>query len=183
MLLVPKRFFLTRGIGYHKDKLGSFEMALRDAGIEVCNLVSVSSILPPECEEIPAEEGIRELKSCAGAITFCVLSRLESDEPHRLLSAAVGIAKPMDPRQYGYLSEYHPFGKTDAECGDYAEDLAAEMYASARGFEIDVDKAYLEAEDLWLIGGERVKTYHISVDASPQPGSWCSVLAAAVFLI
>ena len=180
MLLVPKRAFLTTGVGMHKDKLGSFEMALRDAGIEVCNLVSVSSILPPECEIIGREQGIKELK--AGAITFCVMSRIESDEPHRLLSAAVGVAQPVKKSAYGYLSEYHPFGKTEAECGDYAEDLAAEMFASSLGLEIDVDKAYLEEEDLWMIGPERVKTFHIARAASPQPGAWCSVLAAAVFL-
>ncbi|MCA1597216.1 MAG: arginine decarboxylase, pyruvoyl-dependent, partial [Chloroflexi bacterium] len=164
----------------HKDKLGSFEMALRDAGIEVCNLVSVSSILPPECEIIPREVGEKELS--AGAITFCVLARNESSEPHRVVSASIGMAQPEDRSLYGYLSEHHPYGETEQEAGDYAEDLAAEMFASSRGLEIDVDKAYLEDEDLWLIGAQRVKTYHIAVSASPERGSWCSVLAAAVFL-
>ncbi|MDQ2731134.1 MAG: arginine decarboxylase, pyruvoyl-dependent [Armatimonadota bacterium] len=179
--MVPKRCFFTTGVGFHKDKLGSFEMALRDAGIEKYNLVSVSSILPPECEIIPKDEGLKELH--AGAIVFCVMSRIDSDEPHRLLSAAVGVAQPVKTSLYGYLSEYHPYGKTEEECGDYAEDLAAEMFASSLGLEIDVDKAYLEKEDLWMIGPERVKTLHIARAASPQNGSWCSVLASCVFLL
>ena len=182
MLLVPRRMFFTRGVGYHKDRLGSFEMALRDAGIEVCNLVSVSSILPPQCEVIPADEGIRSLKAQAGAITFCVMARNESNEPHRVISAAIGLAQPHDTTLYGYLSEHHPFGETEQEAGDYAEDLAAEMFASSLGLEIDVDKAYLEDEDLWLIGPQRIRTSHISIAASPVRASWCSVVAAGVFL-
>jgi len=182
MLLVPKRIFFTRGVGYHKDRLGSFEMALREAGIEICNLVSVSSILPPRCTAIAREEGIRELRSIAGAITFCVLARNESNEPHRMISAAIGVAQPQDSNLYGYLSEHHPCGETEQEAGDYAEDLAAEMFASSLGMEIDVDKAYLEDEDLWQIGPQRVRTSHTAVAASPNKGSWCSVVAAGVFL-
>lgn len=44
---VPKKVFFTKGVGTHRDKLTSFELALRDAGIERSNLVMVSSILPP----------------------------------------------------------------------------------------------------------------------------------------
>ena len=47
MDLIPKQIFFTKGKGVHKDKLASFELALRKAGIEKCNLVYVSSIFPP----------------------------------------------------------------------------------------------------------------------------------------
>ena len=46
-LLIPNRFFLTSGIGVHRERLTAFELALRDADIEQQNLVSISSILPP----------------------------------------------------------------------------------------------------------------------------------------
>ena len=42
--MTPKKIFFTKGVGVHKDKLSSFEVALRSAGIEKCNLVYVSSI-------------------------------------------------------------------------------------------------------------------------------------------
>ena len=32
--MVPSKIFMTKGIGVHKDRLSSFELALRDAGIE-----------------------------------------------------------------------------------------------------------------------------------------------------
>lgn len=46
---VPRRVFLTKGVGRHREKLSSFEMALRGAQIHAYNLVTVSSILPPGC--------------------------------------------------------------------------------------------------------------------------------------
>jgi len=48
--MVPKQLFLTKGMGKHKEKLTSFEMALRAAGIAQYNLVKVSSIFPPGCK-------------------------------------------------------------------------------------------------------------------------------------
>ena len=47
--LVPKEMFFTKGVGKHREKLTSFELALRSAGIAACNLVRVSSIFPPGC--------------------------------------------------------------------------------------------------------------------------------------
>ncbi|MEM2440028.1 MAG: pyruvoyl-dependent arginine decarboxylase, partial [Candidatus Bathyarchaeia archaeon] len=51
--MIPKYFFLTKGVGKHKEQLQSFELALRNAGIQHCNLVNVSSIIPPGCKLIP----------------------------------------------------------------------------------------------------------------------------------
>jgi arginine decarboxylase len=53
--LVPQEIFFTKGVGIHKDRLASFELALRKAGIERCNLVYVSSIFPPKCKQIYLE--------------------------------------------------------------------------------------------------------------------------------
>jgi len=100
--LIPRKMFFTKGVGVHKQKLASFELALRKAGIEKCNLVYVSSIYPPNCEIIPAVEGLRQLP--VGGITFTVLARSETCEPNRLISSAIGLAIPKDHGGYGYLS-------------------------------------------------------------------------------
>jgi len=89
---VPKKIFFTKGVGTHKDELHSFERALRNAGIEKCNLVQVSSIFPPGCKMIPKSQGLKSLTP--GAITYCVMSRCCSNEPKRLLAASVGCAIP-----------------------------------------------------------------------------------------
>ncbi len=103
--LVPKRIFFTSGVGYHRDNLQSFELALRNAGIEKCNIVPVSSIFPPDCELISKEKGIKELEP--GQMTFAVLAGNSANEPNRLVSASVGLARPKDKKQYGYISEHH----------------------------------------------------------------------------
>ena len=61
ILYFPKIMFLTKGKGVHKDYLTSFELALRDAGIADLNLVSVSSIKPPECKIVSRQEGRKYL--------------------------------------------------------------------------------------------------------------------------
>jgi len=99
MLLVPKRVFFTKGVGTHKEELHSFELALRDAGIEKFNIVTVSSIFPPGCKITSRTQGLKMLSP--GQIVFCVMSRCCSNEPRRLMAASVGCAIPMDKKQYG----------------------------------------------------------------------------------
>ena len=99
--LVPPKLFLTNGVGTHSERLQSFEFALRDAGLGRCNLVHVSSILPPGCEIIPRNEGERQLKP--GQILFVVMARQASNESHRMLAASVGLAVPKDRNLHGYL--------------------------------------------------------------------------------
>lgn len=84
---IPTKIFFTKGVGVHRDKLASFELALRDAGIEKCNLVHVSSIFPPNCRIISKEEGLKLLQ--AGQIIYCVIARNETDEPNRLIASSI----------------------------------------------------------------------------------------------
>ena len=102
--LVANEVFLTKGIGVHEDKLTSFEFALRDAGISGTNIVLISSIFPPEAKLIPRKEGLKKIKP--GQILFTIYSKNQTNEPHRLISASVGLAIPKDRKKYGYLSEY-----------------------------------------------------------------------------
>ncbi|MEK6545653.1 MAG: arginine decarboxylase, pyruvoyl-dependent [Nitrospinota bacterium] len=179
MVLVPKKVFFTKGVGTHKEELRSFELALRDAGIEKCNLVYVSSIFPPGCKIISRNEGIRQL--IPGMITYCVLARCGSNEPHRLVAASVGCAIPTDKTIYGYLSEHHSYGKTEKSAGDYSEDLAAAMLASTLGVEFDENKSWDEKEDVFKISGKIVRTTNITQTAVVKNG-YCTVVAAAVLL-
>jgi arginine decarboxylase len=177
---VPKKCFLTKGVGSHKEELHSFELALRDAGIEKCNLVQVSSILPPSCKIVSKNQGMRELRP--GAITFCVMSRNCSNEPRRLISASIGCAIPADKSTYGYISEHHSYGQTARQSGEYAEDLAAAMLASTLGIDFDIDAAWNEKEEIFKISGKIVRTAEITQSAIVKNKGYTSVVAAAVFL-
>jgi arginine decarboxylase len=164
----------------HRHQLTAFEYALREADIEQQNLVSVSSILPAGCELIGREAGVATLEP--GEITFCVLARAETDEPGRRISASIGLARPTDPKGYGYISEYHGFGKTETESGDYAEDLAATMLASTLGIEFDPDAAWNERRKVYETSELIVDTTSITSAAEGAPQEkWTCVIAAAVF--
>src|SRR5262249_7135176 len=90
--MVPKRIFLTNGVGKHRERLTSFELALRDAGIAAQNLVRVSSIFPPHCKLISRKEGVKYLHP--GEVTFAVVAENSTREPHRLTAASIGLAMP-----------------------------------------------------------------------------------------
>ena len=180
-MILPNKVFFTKGVGVHKDKLASFELALRQAGIEKCNLVYVSSILPPNSQIISKEEGTALLKP--GQITFCVMARNETNEPNRLISAAIGLAVPSDNLTYGYLSEHHAFGETDEKAGDYAEDLAATMLATTLGIEFNSDTAWDERKKEYKASGKIFKTRNCVQSAQGnKEGMWTTVLSAAVFV-
>lgn len=181
-LLVPKKVFFTKGVGKHPEQLSSFELALRDAGIEKCNLVSVSSILPPGCKRLYKDDGLKLLK--AGQVTFCVMAKTATNEPNRLIAASIGAAQPSDPNQYGYLSEHHSYGETEEKAGDYAEDLAAQMLASTLGVPFDPNVSYDERKEIWKISDKIVRTMNITQSAlGDKSGLWTSVIAVAVFVM
>ena len=180
--MVPQKVFFTKGVGRHKDYLQSFELALRDAGIETQNLVTVSSIFPPGAKRISKEEGVKYMK--AGSIRFCVMSRNATNEPNRLIAASVGLAIPKDSQQYGYLSEHHSFGDTEEKAGDYAEDLAATMLATTLGIEFDSSKDWDEREKQYKASGKFITTSNVTQSAQGhKDGLWTTVLASAVFIL
>ena len=175
--------FFTKGVGCHRNELQSFELALRKCGIEQCNLVSVSSIFPPDCKIISKAEGIKYLKP--GQITFVVMAKASTKEPNRMVAAAVGLAQPRIKNQYGYISEHHAFGETQKRASEFAEDLAATMLASTMGFEMDPEQAWNERKQLYIADkGRQFKSRSIAQTAAGNKnGLWTTVLACAVMLI
>ena len=116
MAFVAKKIFLTKGVGKHRERLSSFELALRNAGIAACNIVRVSSIFPPNCKLISRSEGLKLIKP--GQVAFTVISENSTREPHRLIAASIGLALPSERPMYGYLSEHHSFGETEEVAGE-----------------------------------------------------------------
>ena len=179
--MVPEKVFFTKGVGVHKDKLASFELALRNAGIEKCNLVMVSSIFPPNCKTISKDEGLKLLSP--GELTFCVMARNDTREPNRLISASIGLAIPKDSNNYGYLSEHHAYGEKGEKAGEYAEDLAATMLATTLGVEFDSNQAWEDREQVYKASGHIFRTTNITQSAEGnKDGLWTTVIASAVFV-
>jgi len=179
--LIAKEIFLTKGVGKHREKLTSFELALRNAGIASFNLVRVSSIFPPQCKLISRSVGLKKLTP--GQIVFCVMSEATTNEPNRLIAAAIGIAMPKDSNRFGYLSEHHSYGQTERIAGDYSEDLAAEMLATTLGANFDPEQSWDEKRKQWKISGDIVKTRNITQTAvGNRKGLWTTVISGAIFI-
>ena len=179
---VPKKIFLTKGVGLHKEKLASFELALREAGIAPLNLITVSSILPPHCKFIDKGEGVKLLKP--GQVVPVVLAKSESNIPSTLVSSGVGVAVPRDKEHYGYLSEHHCTGMDDIIMEEYVEDLAAEMLATTYGVKFDPDASWDEKRELWSIDNRIVKTKsEVQTSIVSDEGLWTTTIAAAVLIL
>ncbi len=178
--LVPKRVFLTKGVGRHRYQLKSFEEALRDAGVANQNLVQVSSILPPNCKIISKENGLKEL--VPGSITFCVMARCDTNEHGRLVATSIGMALPKDRNNWGYLSEVHGHGMNEQQAADMAEDLAAEMLGTTLGLEVDPNTAWSEKEQEYKSSGLIIRTSNSTQAARGQKGLWTTTVAIAMFL-
>ena len=181
MRIVPKKVFFTKGVGRHKHQLQSFELALRDAGIEKFNIVSVSSILPPDCAIVSREEGLKDL--VPGQIVHVVMARNSTNEPNRLVASSIGCAIPADRSQYGYLSEHHTYGENADLAGHYSEDLAATMLATKLGIPFDAEKDWDERDDQYKMSGKIVKSFNVTQTAEgDKTGTYTTVIASAVFV-
>jgi arginine decarboxylase len=179
--MVPTKLFLTKGVGKHKERLTSFELALRDAGIASQNLVRVSSIFPPHCKLIPRSQGLKYLHP--GEVVFAVVAETSSREPHRLCASSIGVAIPADRSTYGYLSEHHSYGESEDQAGDYAEELAAEMLATTLDVDFDPDKSWDEKKEVYRLSNKIVRTANITQTAvGDKRGLWTTVIAAAILI-
>lgn len=179
---IPRMMFFTKGKGTHRDCLTSFELALRDAEIADLNLVAVSSIKPPHCKIVSIKEGRKHLRP--GQIVFAVMARSATNEPNRLIAASVGLARPADDNQYGYLSEHHSTGETEQKAGDYAEDMAMEMLATTVGLPNDPSLTWDQREEQWKLSGKIYKTQNFTQSAEGnKDGMWTTVVSTAVLIL
>lgn len=180
--MIPKKLFLTKGHGAHLHRLQSFELALRNAGIASCNLVNVSSIVPPHCELINRNEGISLLKQ--GEITYCVLSQDQTKEP-RTIGASVGVAIPDANNEYGYIAEYHEPKESESQLKNIVEELAILMLATTKGVILSQTGGSKTLSDQEIVEKFKNKMKTESVAEyiyHTDPTCWSTVVAVAVFI-
>ncbi|MDX2199113.1 MAG: arginine decarboxylase, pyruvoyl-dependent [Phycisphaerae bacterium] len=179
--MIASHMFFTRGVGRHRNNLESFELALRNAGIEQFNLVKVSSIFPPGCKIISRKDGLKRMHP--GQIVFCVMAEARTDEPNRLCSAGIGLAVPARGEQYGYISEHHGYGMTEKKCADYVEDMAASMLATTLNIKFDPNDNYDSRREVYKMSGEIVKTQaFVQTAEGDKDGLWTTTVAAAILI-
>ena len=153
------KVFLTKGVGKHKEKLASFELALRDAGIADYNIVRVTSILPPHAQLISKEEGTQQLRP--GQIIYCVMAENVANEP-KLIGVSLAAAIPLDRNQIGYFAELLGTDKDTKNLANRAEDLASMILKT-------------------IIGVNVAETSSVTQVVQGDNALWTTVVAFAVF--
>ncbi len=97
----PDKYFLVAGYAEGPTLLNAFDNALMAAGVGNCNIVKMSSILPPNCTLIPP------VKLPYGALVPVAYAEESWDEAGVILSAAVAVGIPEDPELPGVIMEHH----------------------------------------------------------------------------
>ncbi|MDQ3818806.1 MAG: pyruvoyl-dependent arginine decarboxylase [Acidobacteriota bacterium] len=182
--LVAKKVFITKGVGVADKKLTSREKALTDAGIEKVNLIKASSIIPPGCQFVSLEEGKEQL--AIGQIAFAIMAEAATDEPHKLIAAAIGIAKPDDENEYGFFTEIEQeegYGKTEEKASEEVMRLAIHNLALSWRAPFDPEKDFDPKKTLYRIKNKNVRVSHMTQTTFGDPGGLhTTVFVAAVFL-
>jgi arginine decarboxylase len=135
---LPKKFFIAAGSATSSvSPLNAFDAALAKAGIAQCNLVNVSSILPPDAEET------KNSPITPGTVTFAVMARMDGD-PGETIGAGIGWTKGVTSRneRYGLVAEAHGYKDKEA----IERELRSKLNEMAKIRDLKTDKIETRAE-------------------------------------
>lgn len=127
MLPTPKKYFVTAASSEGRSKLTAFDNALLKARIGNVNLLRVSSILPPGCENDPG------LVLPPGSLVPTAYGYIVSDVPGELISACVGVGINSSDT-FGVIMEFS--GKCSKEEAEQAITNMVKEAFETRGMEL-----------------------------------------------
>jgi arginine decarboxylase len=124
---IPRDYFITRGRGESDITVhaGSYHLALREAGIEMCNIMTYSSILPSIAREVD-----RTANLVHGSVMETIMAVANSE---RGGTATAGIVygwlhdRESGERYGGLVCEYNG-GKSEADARLQLRDSLGELY-------------------------------------------------------
>jgi arginine decarboxylase len=143
LVVVPRRLFFTTGTGTHQIQRAAMQHAMREAGVADCNLVKVSSVIPPACEIVPRARGLRMLRG--GAIIHAVIAEGETNEPHQRITPAICWGQSDDPTLPGYMTEVEEDqtkGRSTTTATDEAGEALITIISEKLGVRLDARKAW-----------------------------------------
>jgi arginine decarboxylase len=127
---IPYEYFATTGKGEShagskglKYETGSYDAALTYAGIQNCNVIEYTSVIPTEAKHITKEEGLKRLKW--GEVMECIKAQ-SNGEKGKFISAAVLTTDVYDHnKKYlgGFALEYSGSGSRDDALKSLSESL------------------------------------------------------------
>ena len=137
LIKTPTRYFLASGASEGYTRLNAFDGALLKAGVGNTNLVKMSSIVPPRCQQVAP------VALPPGALVPVAYASITSEIPGETISAAIAVALPRDLDRNGLIMEYSAKGPKE-EIEETVRQMAIEGM-KVRGWEI---------RDLQSVGSE-----------------------------
>jgi arginine decarboxylase len=129
---IPKDFFLTEGTGQSDITVhaGSYHLALRDAGIEMCNIMTYSSILPAV-----ANETARPKRLTHGSVMETIMAVANANAGTRATAGIIWgwlFDKSTGEKHGGLVCEYNgslPEAEAAGQLGESLQELYTNGYS------------------------------------------------------
>ena len=118
---IPYEFFKSKGTGQSGDQnhAGSYHKAMREAGVELGNLVPYTSILPRIAREISLDEGMDRIQHGAQVGVIQAAAHIDTEKGQKRATSAIlyGWLHPKGERMRehagGLVCEYNGEGTID----------------------------------------------------------------------
>lgn len=117
---IPQTFFVTSGVGESDITVhaGSYHLALKEAGIERCNILVYSSILPGVATEVPKMEHFPE-NLVHGAVMETIMATANGEQGRRVTAGIIFgwlFDKETGEKYGGLVCEYNgAFSEAEAK--------------------------------------------------------------------
>lgn len=184
LAFVPTRVFFTAGRGVHDHERVAVQHALREAGVADCNLVKVSSVIPPGCRVIDRAEAEALLRP--GNVVFVVIAQAVTEEPHQRLSVGLGWAIPESDRLPGYIAEVEEDqakGLSGGACADEVGATAIRLLAERLRVKADAEALWARRRGGFALGRVRVHADCLTATVvGDERGRHTAAVALAVYL-
>jgi len=177
MAFVAKKIFLTKGVGKHRERLSSFELALGTQGLRRATSSASPPFSLPTQIDFP-QRGLKHIRPGQSRSRHQRKLHQGSAQAHR---CRIGLALPSDKSMYGYLSEHHSSVKPRSR-GEYAEELAAEMLATTLNVEFDPDCRSTKKKKVYRISNKNRPHHERHAIPVATSASLTTVLGAAILI-
>lgn len=126
---IPKDYFLTRGTGQSDIAVhaGSYHLALKQAGIEMANIITYSSILPKIANVVDRSAPIEH-----GSVMETIMSVCNSEKGQRATAGIIygWLYDKITGEKYGGLVCEHQGNQSKEELQKSLEDSLEELYVN-----------------------------------------------------
>jgi len=148
---IPRTFFITKGRGQSEYAVhaGSYHLALQDAGIERCNIMQYSSILPKIADEVEkTKETIDSLVH--GSVMDTIMANATAEKGERATAGVIFgwlYDKKTEEKYGGIVCEYS--GElNEEECKEMLEKNIQELYENGYSESFHLEKGKIITETI-----------------------------------